>query len=376
MKPFSIYFPQYYPTQTNNNAWGNGFTDWSLVANANMCERWVRRAPERGFYDGASSDVHLAQIDEMVKFGLGGLAVYHYWFFTHQELDAFEKTMLSNRTNFPWFMIWASEGWSKRWLGDTTSIIQLAKSPTNENIENHCDYLEICFAHSDYMKVDGRPLFVFYNLSHFEDPENLVSRYRATMERRGINICLGYFIKNPFDVVYAPLVDVCYLFEPRLFFGHQRPDRTKAAKNIHDVFERLLSEKNMAHLLLFMDRIKSQGTQYSADLFLSYFRSEHRAELLKSLQRPVQDVLSPGWNNTPRYAEKFTALGNIDADEFASLLVDSTKRCGLLPPLVNAWNEWSEGAAIEPCAYFGTRYLDSISRSFSHVPQPNVQTAE
>ena len=31
-----------------------------------------------------------------------------------------------------------------------------------------------------------------------------------------------------------------------------------------------------------------------------------------------------------------------------------------LPPLINAWNEWSEGAAIEPCAYLGTRYLDAL----------------
>lgn len=50
MKPFAIYFPQFYPTKTNDDAWGAGFTGLALVANSNLRDAWPRRAPATGFY--------------------------------------------------------------------------------------------------------------------------------------------------------------------------------------------------------------------------------------------------------------------------------------------------------------------------------------
>ncbi len=363
MKPFSIYFPQFYPTPTNDAAWGHGFTDWSLVANANLRDHWERRAPRRGFYDGASPDVHRAQIEEMKQAGLGGFAVYHYWFYTHQELGAFEKTLLDRAPGMPWYMIWATEGWSKRWLGDSTSLVQLSVEPTDVEIEVHCEYLARCFASPDYLRIQGLPLFVIYNLSHFERPENLVARYRATLARMGYEVFLGHFIKNPFEVQYSRFVDANYLFEPRLFFGLQRAGRGGLAKRAHDFLKSALGEKAVSRLLVLMDRAQQRGTTYAADRFLDYLRSPEREAVVRAVQGPVQDVLSPGWNNTPRYSERFTSLASLDAATFGRLVAGAEQRCELLPPLVNAWNEWSEGAAIEPCAYFGTRYLDALSRS-------------
>jgi hypothetical protein len=360
MKPFVIYFPQFYPTPTNDQAWGHGFTDWSLVANANLRDQWLRRAPRRGFYNGAMPEVHLAQIEEMKRFGLGGFAVYHYWFYTHQELGAFESTLLQRTPGLPWFMVWASEGWSKRWVGDPTSILGLTEAPTDAEIANHCDYLVKCFENSDYLRIGGRPLFLIYNLSHFTRPEDVLERYRKALEQRGHDVCFGHFVKNPFDIQYSRLVDVTYLFEPRLFFGIQRAGRGGTSKGIHDKLKSFLGDAFISRILLLLDRFQQRGTTYDAESFLSYLESEERSHLLRGIQSPTQDVLSPGWNNTPRYSERFTALRNIDPIVFANELRVSSNRCKSLPPLVNAWNEWSEGAAIEPCAYLGARYLDAI----------------
>jgi hypothetical protein len=361
MRPFAIYFPQFYPTPTNDLAWGHSFTDWVLVANANLRDRWSRRAPQRGFYDGSSAEIHRKQISEMKQFGLGGMAVYHYWFYTHQELAAFESTLLAQSQGFPWFLIWASEGWSKRWLGNPSPILRLSDAPTMADIAKHCDYLASCFSSPDYFRVDHRPLFVFYNLGHFLDPSAVVHQYRLAMKQRGHDVCWGHFVKNPFDTQYSRLVDITYLFEPRLFFSLQSSFRGNTAKRIHNWLKSTLGDAMLTGLTVLKDKVTKRGITYSAELFLSYTKSKKRVALIQNITGTVQDVFSPGWNNTPRYSERFTSMTDIDPQEFAELVAQSSNRCKSYPPLINAWNEWSEGAAIEPCAYYGTRYLDAIS---------------
>lgn len=363
MKPFSIYFPQFYATPTNDQAWGKGFTDWMLVAEANLHNRWERRAPRRGFYDGADPAVHHSHMEEMLAGGLGGFGLYHYWFHSHQELDAFEKTLLRSSAGaaaLPWFLIWANEGWSKRWLGEPTTILALSPEPGRKMIERHCDHLVRCFNHQNYFRWQNKPLFVWYDLGHFKRPHEVIEQYRESLARVGTEIAVGQFVKNPSDTQYGPLADVSYLFEPRLYFGVQRVGRGSIAKGIFDRFKRLAGERAAARLLIMADRVQQKGTAYAATDFLRYLKSDQRARLIGSIPGAVQEVLSPGWNNAPRYAERFTALESLPPDRFGELIRLATSRSDSLPPLINAWNEWSEGAAIEPCHYYGTRYLDAI----------------
>lgn len=364
MNPYVIYFPQFYPTTTNNKAWGAGFTDWSLVANANLQNKWIRRAPRRGFYDGSAPEVHQEQINEMIIYGLGGLALYHYWFYTHQELNSFENSLLTRTHGLPWFMIWASEGWSKRWIGDATSIVHLTDTPTEMDIANHCDYLVKCFDNSDYLRIDGRPLFVFYNIAHFSNPGAVLISYREHIRRRGYELCIGHFVKNPFDIIYSGMADVTYLFEPRLFFGSRRRGRSPFAKSVHDLFKKIAGDSVISRITLSIDKVQQRGVTFDAKGFNDYLNSRDRQIIIDGIQGAVQDVLSPGWNNVPRYSDRFTALDNLEPQHFAELIFKSSERCKNLPPLINAWNEWSEGAAIEPCYYFGSKYLDEIAKIY------------
>ena len=370
MNPFSIYFPQFYPTPTNDRAWGQGFTDWALVAQANLYDRWSRRAPRRGFYDGSDPAVHFSQTAEMRAAGLAGMGVYHYWFYTHQELPAFEQTLLGTpqQNDFPWFLIWASESWSRRWIGDPSPIVSLAKVPEQADIETHCRYLLKCFDHPAYFRWQDKPLFVWYHLDHFSDPHRVVEQYRETMRRHGVEIAVGQFLKNTFEFRHSGLTDLSYLFEPRLYFGTRRAGRGSRSKAVMETVERLLGEHTARRLLTLVDRVQQKGHTYPADDFLEYLRSDERARLVASLSGVIQEVISPGWNNTPRYDARFTALQDVPTEQFGELTRSAAARVASLPPLINAWNEWSEGAAVEPCAYYGTRYLDALTRAGAVAP--------
>ena len=370
MKPFAIYFPQFYPTKTNDEAWGAGFTDWALVANSNLRDAWPRRAPAAGFYDGSSPLVHARQIAEALDAGIEGFGVYHYWFYTHQELKAFEESLLggiASHPPLPWFLIWASEGWSKRWLAKPDTLIHLTAAPDHRDIEQHCDYLATCFSQRSYMRWRGKPLFAWYNLGHFDQPESVVVQYREALHRRGFDIAVAHFVKNPFDLEYSAFTDASYLFEPRLFFGSQSTTRGSRSKAALNVLRRLLGSSGAESLLVAMDRLQKSGNAYSATRFLSYMSSPERAALLAAITKPWQEVISPGWNNTPRYGDRFTALQPLDPSSFETL-IRQAMQTGDLPPLLNAWNEWAEGAAIEPCAYLGRTYLDAVGRAVIDDP--------
>jgi Glycosyltransferase WbsX len=361
MSKFAIYFPQFYRTDINDAAWGNGFTDWSLVAAANARDLWPRRAPARGFYDGASMDVHHEQMKEAQRFGMDGFAVYHYWFYGSHQLDSFERTLLhrdEQAPRMPWFLIWATESWSRRWIGDPTKIIDLPSDPSDAEIGQHCEYLCSCFSDQQYFRIDGRPVFIFYNLGHFKDPLRILRMYKNFFSSSGVNPLLGHFVKNPMDVAFSRMVDFNYLFEPRLFFGTKRVARGVGAKRAMELIRSVFGGRFVDRMMVYLDRLQQKGTTYSASDFMAYMTSSERTHYLQSLGGLFQNVVSPGWNNTPRYGDRFTCLEPLPPQDFAKLVLDSPQN--ELPVLINAWNEWSEGAAVEPCGYYGSGYLDAL----------------
>lgn len=361
MKPFVIYFPQFYRTKTNDAAWGLGFSDWVLVAFANMTGKWVRRAPMKGFYDGSSADIFISQVREMEAHEIGGMGLYHYWFSGKRELVAAEEFLQDPSLKFPWFLIWANESWTKRWIGDDTILLDLNPTPSISEITEHCSYLVHCFDNPSYFRVDGRPLFVFYNAGFFANPGEVVKQYRQVFSAFGVEVVFGQFIKNPADLKFAPFFEINYCFEPRLFFGFDRASRGRVARWIFDRVRSVVSQRSLERIMLFLDKFQRKGASHTESSFLEYINSQSRANFL--VDNDFQEVLSPGWNNFPRYGDRFTELKNLDPKQFASLVYAKSAN-PKFPVLINAWNEWSEGAAIEPCSYLGDAYLRELSNAF------------
>ncbi|MGH7857925.1 MAG: glycoside hydrolase family 99-like domain-containing protein, partial [Candidatus Binatia bacterium] len=72
-----------------------------------------------------------------------------------------------------------------------------------------------------------------------------------------------------------------------------------------------------------------------------------------------------GWDNSPRRPQGAFVLVERDPRVYGEWLANAIDRAAALgsEPLVfiNAWNEWAEGAYLEPCRRFGSRFLEATA---------------
>lgn len=364
MKRYAIFFPQFHRIEVNDLAWGYGFTDWSLVSVANAFDYWKRRAPISGFYDLADEQVIEKQFYTAAQAGIEGFGIYHYWFEDGSELGAVEHYLEHAKLpgNFNYFYIWANESWSKRWAGKDTEILKtVSTKPSMEEISRHVSYLKPYMESASYTRVSGQPLFVIYRPEFFKDPVATLAHYRKEFERAGLNPMIGYCMKSLSDMEYSSHFDFCYLFEPRMFFNFSGLRKNKF---LHSAFKRMIHSVSYATAEKWSSMVSmllSRGSKtYAFNSFLDYFISRERDQMVSKLNCTVQNVLTCGWNNAPRYRQHFTELEVPDPKEFSAMLnasLSNQKYSSDIPLLCNAWNEWSEGAAIEPCHYLGDSML-------------------
>ena len=365
MKRYAIFFPQFHQAKVNDHAWGVGFTDWVLVATANAFNYWKRRSPACGFYDLSKESVVQDRFEEAAKSGLDGFGIYHYYFEDGSELDVVERYLKDAKLidDFGFFFIWANENWSKRWAGKDNELLKVvSRRPSQAMVRSHVEYLKPFMQKECYTKFDGKPVFIIYRPDFFDDLEETIASYKQEFEVVGLYPAFGYFAKNTSEVKYSDVFDFCYLFEPRLY---QNFNGLRSSRLVHLVAKKLISlisYSNLEMLSSFLSKFLSQNSKSSKfSSFIEYFSSASRLDFINSFNCPVQNVLTCGWNNVPRYRERFNEIVQVpEYSELCSLVglaVNDRAVTKSIPMLCNAWNEWSEGAALEPCIYLGDKLL-------------------
>jgi hypothetical protein len=366
MKRYAIFFPQFHKIKVNDLAWGYGFTDWALVSAANAFDYWPRRSPACGFYDLSEDDHVRARFEAASGAGVNGFGIYHYRFDDGPELHTVEQYLRRKGPpqNFDYFYIWANENWSTRWVVSNIRILkEISARPNRAAVADHVKYLAPFMESSSYTKVGDRPLFVIYRPDNFAEPEVSLALYRDEFKRAGLNPLIGFFVKHVTDMQYSRFFDFCYLFEPRLFLNFRGVRKNVAAIKAYRMLTKRISprivELSSEVITGFLNKLSAS---YTFAEFLRYFASDARQRFVRSSICPVQEIVTCGWNNAPRYRNRFTKLEVPTTRQFSSMMskvADSTACGSEIPLLCNAWNEWSEGAAIEPCYYLGDALLTS-----------------
>jgi len=361
-KIICFYLPQFHAIPENDKWWGEGFTEWTNVRTGRpqFEDHYQPHVPgELGYYNLLNADVQRRQVELAKLYGVGGFCFYFYWFSGHRLLEEPIKNYLADKTlDLPFCLCWANENWTRRWDGLDADILIA---------QNHSEADDLAFiAHvagymrdERYIRVDGKPLLVIYRPNLLPSAKTTVERWRNWCRENGIGeIYLAY--TQSFERVDPAL----YGLDAAIEF----PPNGPGASNVTADF-RLLNPEAKHKIYDLHDLARTSEDYPPVDYTL--FRS-----------------VCPSWDNTARRKAGASIFVRNAASYFQRWLCNAIAEVrGHVSPdehlvFVNAWNEWSEGAHLEPDDRYGYAYLEATrvalvrDRLKQNMKRPRLATAK
>jgi lipopolysaccharide biosynthesis protein len=352
----AFYLPQYHQIPENDRWWGEGFTEWTNVRRARP---WFEghdqpRVPTTlGYYDLRNPDHHYAQAALARESGIGGFCYYAYWFGGHRLLEEPLNVVASHADlAMPYAICWANEPWSRRWDGSEDEVLM----PQRHSAEDDADFINDIAPHladPRYIRINGRPLLLLYRAGLLVDP------LRATdgLRERSVRLGLG----EPYLAMvqtFGQWDPIGYGFDAAVEFPPHNLGWSRSAKRVLP----------------------------KADRTFRGILSEYQAVITEALARPVpahpwfRGVMT-GWDNTPRRNSRGTVFVGSSPALFERWLEETLRftyafrRAAERLVFVNAWNEWGEGAYLEPDASNETGYLDAVTEALRSTHTYALETS-
>jgi Glycosyltransferase WbsX len=337
-KTIALYLPQFYPIFENNGWYGTGFTDWANVAKAQPLfeGHYQPRLPaDLGFYDLRVRDVREQQARLARRHGIDAFCYYHYWFEGQRPLSrVVDDQLATNSPRMPFCLAWANENWSRHWDATEYEIL-LRQRYSAEDDEEHGKFLLKAMSHPLYLRLDGKPILFIYRIQALPDPAGTIARWRE-MWRQG---AIGDVHIVKFDSWGDTNEPAKYGADAAAqFFPHGAADIVPK---------------------LAVDDADPGNTIYHYDDVVSAYLG---------LERPPwtrYECVVPSWDNTSRRGNGRSNIVHSSTPEaYEKWLAGVRARTpadGLI--LINAWNEWAEGAYLEPDQRHGMSYLQATARA-------------
>jgi GT2 family glycosyltransferase len=339
----AFYLPQFHPIDRNNVWWGRGFTDWTNVTRAtpSFAGHYQPHLPaDLGFYDLRRVETMGEQQALARQYGIEGFAVYYYNFGANRVLEQPMEALLKHpEIDFRFALCWANENWTRHWDGGARSMLleQLYDDATLDSVATDmarfaCDPRAI--------RVDGKPLVMVYRPLQIPDVLKATQHIRARFAEAGhAEIHLVYVESmeaierrvRPAEIGF----DACIEFPPQ---GIAEPYKSP---------------------------VKPLKAGWDGHLY-DYAGTARNAVLRQTTDYPRYPAVTPSWDNTARQPLNGTTLVGAEPELFQAYVEHKLEEMldfqvgerRLL--FVNAWNEWAEGAHLEPDRGFGHRWLAAL----------------
>jgi lipopolysaccharide biosynthesis protein len=354
----AYYLPQYHPIPENDRWWGTGFTEWRNVAQALPVfagHNQPRLPGELGFYDLRVPDVMRQQIGLAKLHGVSAFCFHFYWFGGKRLLELpIENFLRNSDLDFKFCLCWANENWTRRWDGADHEIL-LAQSHGAEDDIAFIGYLNRYFTDPRYLRINGKPVLTVYRPGILPDAKATMTRWRAEAERAGLP---GLFLIATNAFGFSQYDE--YGFDALSEFP---PHETWSPRD-HNL------------VLLHPDY---QGKVFSYAGMVESIKATAKG-IDATAQRTVFPGVMPCWDNTPRRPLHGNVFHGSTPALFYEWLTHNIARARRNREderivFINAWNEWSEGAYLEPDRLSGYGYLAACAAAITDAVKVDSRVA-
>lgn len=341
VKILAFYLPQFHANPENDAWWGEDFTEWTNVkpAQPQFKGHYQPYIPgELGYYNLLDIKTQQRQVELAKNYGIGGFCFHFYWFNGKRLLEKpIENYLLNPQLDLSFCISWANENWTRRWDGMENEILIRQHHSPDDDLA-FIRYVSNYMLDKRYIRINNKPLLIVYRPGLLPSAKETAGRWRNWCKVHGIGeIYLAYvqsFEKiNPDEYGYDAAVE----FPPNIFYP-----------SIVTHLVRPLNRNFRCNVYDWKSMVKS---------------SEHYSVPDYKLFRGV----CPSWDNTPRRENESAIFINNHPDDFKEWVynasVDTCKRFENPDErlvFVNAWNEWAEGAYLEPDQKYGYAWLEAL----------------
>lgn len=348
MKILALYLPAYHQVKINDDVWGEGFTEWDNVKAATPLFKGHKQPIEpinNNYYDLSKKEDIEKQICLANKYKVDGFIIYHYWF--GNNMQALERPAeilryeIQEKTNY--CFCWANQSWFTTWHGKSSKIIVNQEYGEKEEWIKHFNYLFKFFKDDRYIKVDNKPVIYIYNMSDIKHAKEMFELWDKMLRKENFNgIYIVEFISSKNVKLSYNKSDAIVEFEPlyTTFF-----DVSKL-----NLLKRFICKK--FKIIDFQDynnlckKIVNRKRTYNG--------------------KTIQKGFFCGWDNSARKGRNSMIVKNSTPQNFGDnlkkLINNNRKDATNDFIIINAWNEWSEGAMLEPTEKNQYKFLEVIKK--------------
>ncbi len=367
---FAIYFPSWHMDRHYEKWYGKGFSEWELVKSTHPLfkEHVQPKKPLRGYFDESALENMIWQIDLAADHGITGFLFDWYWYSGEQFLERpLDEAFLNspNRNRLKFSLMWANHDWGV-WpaLDDEkhqamngnvnqSSRLFLEIKHSEEDLRNVIDFCsERYFRQKNYWKIDGRPVFSFFDsdkLFKYIAPKDVVRILNEQMK------------KNSLPEIFL-LMNVGCCNDNSYFCGWDRIPAMKQA-GFNAVFAyNIVAPDNYATLPQEKPVFDYEGMAKSQEYCWSKLEEgglPHFPSVTVGLD------VSPRWNRKVHFPMDYMKLGYCpicigNAPEKIAHIMRKALEKQSPAVIINAWNEWTEGMMLLPDEQYHDGFLKAI----------------